>query len=78
MKFRSSSCRLLASIALVPLTLVACSAGNNSASGGGSKPAGTSAASGDAVVLGSSLSLTGPLGQFGVNLKPDTTRRFPK
>lgn len=59
--------RAVALAATVPLVLAACSTGTaDSPAGGG---AGASGASGEPVVLGSSLSMTGPLGQFGVALK---------
>jgi len=63
---RVATLRAVALLAAVPVTLAACSSGTADAPAGGG---GASGASGDPVVLGSSLSMTGPLGQFGVALK---------
>lgn len=58
--------RAVAILAVAPLSLGACSSGTaDSPSGGGASGGG----SGDPVILGSSLSMTGSLGQFGVALK---------
>ncbi len=63
---KSASLRALAAVVAVPLALAACSSGTADApSGGGSAGGG----SGEPVILGSSLSMTGSLGQFGVALK---------
>ena len=53
--------RTIAAIAAVPLLLSACASSNSGSSGGGGS-------SSDPVVLGTSLSMTGALGQFGVAL----------
>lgn len=52
--------RTVAVLAAAPLALAACGSDSGSGSGG---------ASGDPVVIGTSLSMTGPLGQFGVTQK---------
>lgn len=61
---RATFLRTVAVLAVAPLALAAC--GSDSGSGSGSSSGG---ASGDPVVIGTSLSMTGPLGQFGVTQK---------
>ncbi len=66
---KTASLRAVALLAAIPLALAACSSGTaDSPSGGGSAGA-AGGGSGKPVLLGSSLSMTGPLGQFGVALK---------
>lgn len=60
-----ASLRALAVIAAVPVALTACSSGTADSPSGG----GASGGKGAPVILGTSLSMTGPLGQFGVALK---------
>jgi len=76
---QSRCAKLVALTALAPLVLTACggTTKDSSPSSASSSAAGTAAAGGSApggstgadIVLGSSLSMTGPLGQFGVALQ---------
>jgi len=70
---RITSLRAVAVLAAVPLALAACSSGTADAPGGGG--GGASGGGGEPVVIGSSLSMTGPLGQFGVALKAGYDQR---
>ena len=66
---KTASLRAVALLAAVPLALAACSSGTADSPSGGASAGAAGGGSGEPVLLGSSLSMTGPLGQFGVALK---------